>query len=260
MEAYAVGNYNNFSVSNGITKDVSVSLDATVHTKEVSVKCDTYLNKAFVKEATFKSVFTAAEGDVAATNVLTIASDAAYDTYACDFSKLTIVGATKVEDIPKGTTVTATLFKDYATEKTEKEEAKEGGVVVKFKSDKAYTTADYFSVDLLSPVVTFTNKDATAACTIAPEAAGFDVTPSASRLGFSATLEAGKEYVVTCPNTKATVNIEKSKYALYDTSVGVVVEDKTVFYATEPKSANSASFATIVGSVVLAASALAALL
>ena len=164
--------------------------------------------------------------------------------------------------MPAGKQVSYTFYKDFATAATEKKAAQAGGVVVSFKPDQKIPRNDLFYVEVLHPFAKFVWNDVEKQkCAIDPSFEDFEHSGVPYYLAFKGTFEANQNYVITCPDVKVELPYAKGTYTVAAAAYWNAQSSKR--YGSDPKkiefAGNAASFTTILGSVVLAASALAAL-
>jgi len=256
-----IGNTKKYAVSLGMTEDIMISFEPSV-TKSVKVTCDTYMDTTFVSERTFNSDYTEGHGDIPSSNNLLFTFDPTYSNMAC-FLSTRPVDFKISNHLPAGTSLSYTLYQDYATPATETEMAKVGGVEIQFQSDKAMSkTADNsFGVSLLSPFATFISKEG-ATCTVNPPVDNISFKNDGSNILVLGTFEANQQYIITCPDTKISSQYVNSKYSLSSSFYFNDIENSCSDYPCrgDLQSMNAASFSTIIGFAIVVASALAALL
>ena len=236
--------------------DTIFLLDDTIHTKPVDFHCETYKDQAYVGKKTFTSVYTADPPD----NVFTFEFNSTFDVIACSLTDIAIIDPTY--PLPAGKQISYIFYKDFATDATETEAAKAGGVVITFTPDQKIPKDDGFEVGVLSPFAKFVrNGEAERKCAVEPPVEDFSqYCDDAEYLCFDGTFEANQKYVVTCPDVKVELPYAKGTYTV--AAGGYWNGQSNTYYQRDPKKiefVNAASFTTILGSVILAASAIAAL-
>ena len=245
-------------------ENVELELDASKMTKSFDLKCDTYKNKMFVAEKTFTSVYTPASDSTPASNDLVIEADPAYDYVACSATGLALEEVELASPIPAGTSISAKFYPDYATPATETEEAKAGGVVIKFKTDKvfnSYAPENVFGVVLLYPLASF-KRSKFDGCSVSPAVADFNPEVSPEGISIFGTFDANQEYIITCPTSKVVFNYDKSNYMMGSTFYTNVNDEPCIdgcMGDAKKIEISGAFLATTIGSLIVAASALAAL-
>jgi len=234
----------------------TIELNAQTHTKPVDLHCKTYKDQVYVGEKTFTSVYTATPP----TNIFTFDFDSTFNMIACSANGITFNGDLFAVPMPAGKAVSYTFYKDYATAATETKPAQDGGIVMTFKADQKISGDDYFEIQVLPPFAKFSSKP-DAKCVVDPPVEDFtSFLQDAVYLSFAGSFDANQKYVVTCPDSKVVLSSEQGPYtvatsAYYNDQAGG-------YYQNDIKKiefANAASFTAVLGSIVLAASALAAL-
>jgi len=247
-----IGNTSSKALSIAFDGDqpVTVKLNAQTHTKPVDFHCETYTDQAYVGTTTFTSVYTATPPD----NTVTFEAGPNFDVIACSAQGIDIDAF--MDPMPAGKTLSYTFYKDYATSQTETEAAKAGGIVMKFKPDQKISPNDGFELQLLAPFSEFSSKP-DAKCVIDPPVSDFaPILTDRVFLGFTGSFEANQKYVVTCPYSKVVLPYTGGTYNVATAIYYSEQSDK--YYQSDIKKiefANAASFVTVLGSVVLAASA-----
>jgi len=237
--------------------DTQLQLDTVIHTKPVDFHCETYKDQAYVGKKTFTSVYTADPPE----NVFTFEFNSTFDVIACSLTDITI-SEDPTYPLPAEKQISYTLYKDFATDATETEAAKAGGVVLTFTPDQKIPKEDGFEFGVLSPFAKFVrNGEAERKCAIEPPVEDFgQYCDDVDYLCFDGTFEANQKYVVTCPDVKVELPYAKGTYTV--AAGGYLNSQFSSYYQSHPKKiefVNAASFTTILGSVILAASAIAAL-
>ena len=205
----------------------------------------------FVGEKTFTSVYTP---DVNPTNSLTFTVDPNYDYVVCPANNIPILQFELAEPMTSSYSVSYTFYEDFGTDDNT------GGVVMTFKSAHKTSPKDIFEIQVLTPFATFVSKE-NASCTVNPPLSDFNFNLQEEEFVYAlGSFEANQEYVVTCPHTKVILPYGKTNYTL---ATGGYYNYKTEeYYQNNLKNItfNAASFTTFIVAIVVALSALAALL
>jgi len=228
------------------------------HNKPIDFHCKTYKDQAYVGKKTFTSVYT----EDPLENVLILEINPTYDVIACSLEGVFFSEMYPILPLPAGKQISYTFYKDFAAAATETEAAKAGGVVITFKPDQKISKNDFFEVGVLYPFAQFIrNGGEKRKCAVDPPVENFrQVCNESAYLCFSGSFEANQKYVVTCPDVKVELPYAKDTYTV--ATSGYLNAQTGIGYSRDPKMIeffNAASFTTILGSVVLAASALIAL-
>jgi len=223
-----------------------VSLRSNIHKKPVTLLCETYKELVLVEKKDFTSEITKNS------NKFTFKFDPSFDMVVCPAKDVTYDSIDLYSPLPEGRSVSYKLYKEFGSE------GKPGGVVFSFKADRYNDPTEPIFLQVLNPFAKFVSKDEQPGkCVIIPEIERFEATQYDSQyLSVYGVFKANQEYVVTCPNTKVVVYADGPKTLISASYFGDTQEDpkEIVFEET-----SAASFTTILGSIIIVASALAVL-
>jgi len=224
---------------------MEIRLDVKVHTEPVTLSCETYKNLKLVEKKDFTSEYK----EDPASNKFIFTFDDSFDNVVCPSKGISFDIFTLDAPFAEGTPVPSyKLYKDYAADK------KEGGVVYSFKAARdSNPNTDPMSLFVLSPFAKFETK-AEKTCTVEPAVEKFEVYVDEESLMAYGSFKADTEYVVTCPDAKVVVVAEGPKTLITASNFDRNQEEPKVI-----KFENSAALSTILGSVAIAALALASL-
>ena len=208
----------------------TLELDASKHKYPISFKCETYLEKTLVNTTSFSSIYTAAAKGTPSSNILTISpQNDEFNFAVCSGNNVSFIGEPTYNSIPVGTDVSIKTYDHYGVIDPNGENQTPGGIVIKFKSDKALTSIAYHvnSLALLqsqqSPKCSFTPSESARSVTL--------TITSSSTIEAKGIFEANTEFTMSCPDTVATITYPSTRFAVN----AVVLGDNSSKYSTHAR-------------------------